>query len=543
VLWVVVVAAFASAAGPARADEPTLDVQLEPHKIGVEDYARLIVSVHEAQGEVEAPRLGDLDNLQVVSGPSREQQFNWINGVSSSLVRFVYVVQPLSVGPVRVSPVKVTVDGRELTSSTVEAEVVAGSLRPLPQQRRLRPNPFDPFSDMLGRRDLPEPRVVLRQLVGRQSLVLGEPVTAEVVLDTTVLGIERFEWRTTPAYPGWWAQRVDLPDPVTPKAVEVDGVAFQRYPVARSVLIPLKAGTLAIPAVAARVGVRGRGVFAPLQAVDRSTDPVDVEVRKRPPAPAGFSGAVGRLRYRATLAPDHIDLGGSSTLTVTLEGSGNLPLVSEPAAWPSSPGVETYPPEEDQKLKVDEHGIRGSRTWTTTVVPRRAGPIELSAVTLAVYDPSAGKYVSQTLGPLELEVVPPPATPTPVPPPAEQPQASPAPSPAVPESSEERTWVPIAAALAAGVLAGGLLTAIFVRRRSRALPPRRPGQSPGDRARELQIVLEKWWLARGEKAGLRAEMEELRRALEAVRFAPGRADHSQTVEDLEQRLRRLMRRA
>jgi hypothetical protein len=37
-------------------------------------------------------------------------------------------------------------------------------------------------------------------------------------------------------------------------------------------------------------------------------------------------------------------------------------------------------------------------------------------------------------------------------------------------------------------------------------------------------------------------MQELRRNLEAVRFAPGRADHTETVVELESRLRRLMRR-
>jgi hypothetical protein len=59
------------------------------------------------------------------------------------------------------------------------------------------------------------------------------------------------------------------------------------------------------------------------------------------------------------------------------------------------------------------------------------------------------------------------------------------------------------------------------------------------------VALERWWLdvrdgARG--ARLENEMRELRRELEAVRFAPGRADHSETVADLEERLRRLMRR-
>jgi hypothetical protein len=38
-------------------------------------------------------------------------------------------------------------------------------------------------------------------------------------------------------------------------------------------------------------------------------------------------------------------------------------------------------------------------------------------------------------------------------------------------------------------------------------------------------------------------MEELRRDLETVRFAPGRADHTHTVVDLEERMRKLTRRA
>ena len=36
-------------------------------------------------------------------------------------------------------------------------------------------------------------------------------------------------------------------------------------------------------------------------------------------------------------------------------------------------------------------------------------------------------------------------------------------------------------------------------------------------------------------------MNLLRRELEAVRFAPGRADHSETILDLEERFRRLLR--
>ena len=40
---------------------------------------------------------------------------------------------------------------------------------------------------------------------------------------------------------------------------------------------------------------------------------------------------------------------------------------------------------------------------------------------------------------------------------------------------------------------------------------------------------------------LEGEMRRLRQELEAIRFAPGRADHTETVIELEERLQRLMR--
>ena len=59
-----------------------------------------------------------------------------------------------------------------------------------------------------------------------------------------------------------------------------------------------------------------------------------VEVAARPPAPPGFSGAVGDLRYSATIEPAEIEFGQSAVMTITLEGRGNLPLVEAPAGWP-----------------------------------------------------------------------------------------------------------------------------------------------------------------------------------------------------------------
>ena len=532
----------------AEAAEPTLEVTLEPHRFGIEDAAQLMVRIIEPSGDP-AVDLGELVNLEVVSGPSTGTEFSWINGAATRATSFTYVVQGRGVGPASVGPVTVRLGGVDLRSETLSAEVVPGSVAPRRSGSRQSPFALDPFGDVFQRRRPTQAaRVELRQLLDRRKAVLGQPVMATVVLDTTAGGVDGFEWVAPPTYPGWWAQRVDPPERITGEVVEVDGVRFNRFVVARHVLVPLKAGQLTVPEVAARIGFRTASLFSPQQVVDRAASESAVEVSTRPRPPEGYSGAVGDLRYRVSLEPETIAAGESALLTIELTGNGNLPLVEAPALWPGCEDCESYPPEEENAVTVDAGGIHGTRRWRTTLVPRTWGELELAPVILAVYDPSAGHYTKQTLGPLRLVVEAPPVTPTPV----VVDQVASAfesadqgePKAAAPPADSLPQWMLLLVTLVLGLTVGGVTAFLVVRRRRVALPPRRPGESPAERARELQVALERWWLdARGKTRGrvLEGDMKQLRRELEAVRFAPGRADHSQTVADLEERVKSLMR--
>ncbi|MEJ2189060.1 MAG: BatD family protein [Acidobacteriota bacterium] len=497
-------------AAVAAAAEPSLEVSFDPRKFGIEDVARLVVRVNEPGEGQPVPDLGRLENLEVVSGPSVGTEFSWINGRATRATNFTYVLQGREIGPAAVGPIVVTVGGTELRSEVVQAEVVAGSVAPPRSTNRRSPFFLDPFADPFARGQSggSAARVVLRQLVSAKKAVLGEPVIATIVLDTTA-GVDGFEWVEAPSYPGWWAQRVEPPERVTSEPVEVDGLRYDRFIVGRNVLVPLKTGELEVPEIRARIGFRSRSVFAAPQVVERSAPASMVEIEPRPEAPKGFSGAVGNLRYSASLEPTVIDFGESAVLSIELEGSGNLPLVDVPAKWPVCADCETYPPEEESQFTVDASGIHGSRAWRMTIVPRSWGPIDFEPVMLAVFDPAAGIYRKQTLGPLHLEVNAPPPTPTP-------------PIPVETPAAEGKT-------------------------------PTEPG-SENPREQEVPewawiigaTALERWWLdARSKTKGkaLEEDMNRLRRDLEAVRFAPGRADHTQTVAELEERVRALIRRA
>jgi hypothetical protein len=527
---------------------PRLEVRLKPPRIGIEDVAQLEVRVVEPPTGLGSPSLGELTNLEVVGGPSRGTEFSFINGVATSSVTFSYLVRGLEEGPASVGPITVAAGDQQFTAEAVSAEIVPGSVAP-PRSRR-RPRLFDdPFEDLFQRRRGSPAKVVLRHLLGAKTAIVGEPVMATVVLDSTH-GISGIDWIAAPSYPGWWAQRIDPPKQISSEVVEFEGVRFNRYVVSRHVLVPLKAGVLMVPQVQARVGVGSRSPFAAGEILECSTTEIEARVGERPLPPEGYAGAVGQLRYGATLEPEEIDFGSSAVLTISVTGTGNLPLVEAPSTWPSCADCETYPPEEESQITVDQTGIRGSRSWRTTVVPRQWGSLHFESVVASVFDPDSGAYRRQTLGPLTLEVVPPPPTPTPVVEQAVDGDHADAPeeggardgSAGVPATS----WLWIVGALFAGLGLGALVVWLMGRRRGGVIPPRRMGQSPAERARELQVALERWWLdvrAKGPRKGVAEEMEQLRRELEAVRFAPGRADHTETIAELEDRLRRLLKRA
>lgn len=538
------------------AEEPSLRVGLEPQRLGVEDLTRLTVQIIEPGDDRPAPDLGQLVNFEVVQGPSTETQFSWVNGKSTSALSLSWILRPLGVGSAVVGPITVRLGARELAGGAVTAEIVPGSVH---QQRRARrPGPFggvDPFGEFFGgpRRPARQAKVEMRHILSRSKVVDGRPLVAAVVLDTTGGGVDGFEWVDVPEYPGWWVQRLENPERVESEVVEVNGESFNRYVLARFVLIPLKPGTFRIPAAKARIGFRGQSIFSPHTVVERSTQTVDVAVSPRPEAPPGFSGAVGDLKYSAQITPAAIPLGASAVVTINLEGKGNLPLVQAPALWPSCVDCESYPPEENSSVTIDRSGVRGSRSWSMTLLPRIAGELVLDSVELPVFNPASGEYQSHRLGPLTLVVEAPTPTPTPIGhvPVAESPERRSEGREDQPEIEAGRgemtdvpIWVVVGSALMVGILGGGLLAWLVTRRRGGVIPNRRAGQTPAERARDLQLAMEQWWigLPEDQKFGAReAEMRAIRKALEAVRFAPGRADHSETARDLEKRLRALVR--
>lgn len=391
-----------------------VEARLEPDQVSIEEAARLIVEVRSdgPQPREVSPSF-ELDNLQRMGSPQRSQTFRFVAGSSYHQVRLIYFLRPLSPGPAAVRSIRVEVnrDVYELPPQEVEVVTDPPSQGRTPQSQP--PSPRRRWPDPWAQAPLPrsrppepaEPKVFVRASVTPERPWAGQQVLYRLTLYTQA-DVASISAREIPPFQGFWAELVDR-EQQEPELVTVDGETYGRAVILERILVPRRAGSFRIePAtldlVLRIVERRGFGrTFSRPRQVQRSSNPVTVDVRELPPAPKGFRGAVGDLTVETRLGSEEVTVGESVPLTITYRGSAHLPSLPAPEL-PDLAGLDVFPPEESSSVEIVGDRLRHTRTWTYILAPRAPGRFELGAFRAPVYDPRSGDYRSASSDPLVL---------------------------------------------------------------------------------------------------------------------------------------------
>lgn len=401
---------------PAQAaGTPEVSASLAPGKIGVEDLAQLVIELRgESLGRLSAQPAFLLDNLEIAAGPSRSESFQFVNGATSRSLTMVWRLRPLAPGVGRVTNLAVVVDGQAIRMQDQQLEIVPGSLAPPPSAAQdpfaglfdRRADPFgDPFANANRRRQAQarperEPKVLLRAEVDTERPWQGQQVTYTVALYTQT-DIAAVEPKGVPSFRGLWAEEVPVPENPRAEMVEIGGDRYGRVVLYRRALFPLAAGPLEIEPFRVQLSLRmtEQGLFGPMfgqvVSLQRSTDAIRLDVQPLPPAPPGFTGAVGEIALAARLEPAAIAVGEAATLSLELTGRGNLQGLAEPTL-PVLAGVRIFPPHESSSSEVVGGQLRGRRAWSYVLVPERPGSWELPPIRVDYFDPRSGQFAAAT---------------------------------------------------------------------------------------------------------------------------------------------------
>ena len=397
-----------------------------PRVVSMDETFRVVFTADGRMSDFDWPGTDDFD---VVWGPQKGtmSSTNIVNGkrTSSHQETVTYLLQPRRTGTFTLAGATAKVDKTEVSSSSLQIEVVAGQQSGAQQgsqqdaqqgggQTGTATQPDSRRDDPATTGTVSGEDIFLRLSLSKGSVVKGEPITATLKLytRTDISGIEDIKF---PTFNGFWSKETVSVNNLEFNRENVNGNIYNSALLRQWVLIPQQGGKLTIdPAeMVCQVRVRtsgggGRSIFDDFfdqyQTIRKriSTPTMTVSVRDLPAgAPASFAGGVGEFKISAKLSKDGIKSNEAASLIVTISGNGNLSMLEAPKVdFP--PDFEVY----DLKTtdKTSASGTSGSKTFEYPFIPRSHGDFVIPSIEYSYYDYAHGKYVTTSTGDIAVTV-------------------------------------------------------------------------------------------------------------------------------------------
>ena len=392
----------AGSAGGQSAPDVSVSAEARPPEVGTEETVTFRIEVQGApRSVIETPAPPTTTNLVLQeSTPMTEREVSFDRGRLTRRITFAWRYRPMRVGIGRIQGTTIRVRGDPYTTDEVRVRVVPQSQRPRrPSQARGTPlEPTDPDRRAgLGPRDL-----FIRAAASADTAYQNEQVTAEYRLFFRP-GVRLRQCRMADAWdaPGFWREELDVASRPTPRAQELYGQTYRAIVLKRVALFPTRTGVLEVdplrietearaqPRLGRRDGPVPRSRYEP---VTLASEELTVAARPLPPgAPPSFEGTVGQFELEVDVRPDSVAVGEGVELTVRIRGSGNVATIAPPPIEVPS-AVEAYEPVVETEVDRGGDEIRGTKTFTYTLVPRSSGRHALPPVRFAYFDPATEQY-------------------------------------------------------------------------------------------------------------------------------------------------------
>jgi len=137
------------------------------------------------------------------------------------------------------------------------------------------------------------------------------------------------------------------------------------------------------------------------------TQPLAIQIRPLPPYRQNtpYSGLVGRFSVEAQIDHTALEVGDSTTLAVTIQGTGNI-MDAEAPALAIPDGFKTYADNPEEDIRLTEVGYSGKRIFRTALVPMETGEFRLPPVRLSYFDSAKKNYQTAETTPFVIRVAP-----------------------------------------------------------------------------------------------------------------------------------------
>lgn len=355
----------------------------------------------------------DFKGFEVIYGPATSSQssFQMINGRTSqsSSIIYTYVLMAESVGNFTIGSASVQVDGKTVKSKPTQVRVLSGGAGGASGGnygggnsnagggRASSAPEASSSSTNISAKDLFMTATASRTTVHEQEAIL---LTYKIY---TLVDLRELDGKL-PTLDGFQIQEIPLPRTKEFSIEQYNGRNYRSVIWSQYLLFPQKSGKLTIPAITYEgVVITHNRNLDPIEAffngqsgyteVKRkiTTPTLTINVSPLPNKPEGFSGAVGKFSISSSMSTKEVDANEAVTLKISVQGSGNMKLISTPEVqFPKD--FETYDAKVNDNFQLTRSGLSGTKDFEYLFVPRHAGTYEIPASEFIYFDTESRSY-------------------------------------------------------------------------------------------------------------------------------------------------------
>lgn len=368
----------------AQAQSVEITMRADRQELAVDETLSLEIRV-DIEGarpdEIQRPDLSAFD--VVAQRRSQPMQFSFGFGGRQQRFRSSIVeeltLRPRREGTIAIEPAVAKVDGRRYRSNPLTIRVSARGSASQPAVPI--PNATSDPGSLAG-----DPEAFLRAEADKIEAYVGEQITVALHLYSRApLGASP-TLRRDLSTDGFWAHDL-LPDTRTlqPERQLLEGQRYYVYLLRKIAVFPMRAGDLTIGG-AEIVAVTGSpfDFFQRPNELLRASNSITIHARELPRAAAPLT-VVGQFTLGAQLDRQQAKTGEALTLSVVLEGEGNLREAR--IELPQVPGLRALKPEVEDQLESRDDRVGGRRTFRWIIIVEEPGLHEIPPFGLDAFDP------------------------------------------------------------------------------------------------------------------------------------------------------------
>lgn len=366
-----------------------------------------------AEGSKRFPQLdiSQVVDFSVISGPSQNSSFQWINGEMSSSKILSWTLIPKKIGNLQIPKMSVSVDGKKYKLVPIKITVTRS---PVYSQKGKKKQ---------GRqnKETAPPEIFLKVESDKIEAFQGEQITVYYKLYTRVK-LRQYSVEKKPQGVGFWQEELYAPKQPVLRDTRVEGVQYRVATLYKMAIFPTTNGDLLLDPMILNctIEIPSKSRFSPFfndffsdsffgrtkslviqsQSLELTVHPIP-DVGK----PLNYTGAVGRFTLDAYVDTLVVEANQAITFTVELKGTGNIKLFDmSPPEFPQT--LEIFDPKAFFKKDEFRDDITGVKKWEYIIIPRKVGRYFIPQQELTYFNPQSEEWESSSTEVISLTILP-----------------------------------------------------------------------------------------------------------------------------------------